>query len=81
MAFNATNLTLGTDDYTAGRLWNYTTSDDVLDTASGSYFDPKYFRTQDIIRVSAADGDVVWYVNNVIYGAPAVSVVQIALTF
>lgn len=81
MAFNASNLVyndLIAFEVRIGRIWDYSTGDNMAAIDGGTYFDAldasKILRQGDLIRVSASDGKGLYVVVNSIPTTPSVSV-------
>lgn len=80
MAFNASNLTfndLVAFEVRCGRIWDYSTGDNMATVDSGTYFDTadacKILRQADLLRVTASDGKGIYVVANSIPTTPSVS--------
>lgn len=62
MAFNASNLTVNTRwSHENGylKVFDYTTTDSKNDTKGSSYFDNRFFRGGDLVKVAHAGGSYI----------------------
>ena len=83
MAFNLSNLVVSDAvawDYEYGRIWDYSTSDNMATVDSGTYWDAldavKALRKGEWVRVTASDGMAIYMVVSSIYSTPAAALVK-----